>query len=391
MKILVVIPSFYPELSAPATRWKGFSEYFIERGDNITILTLANDADRADLGSESSGVGLSQVSYDSAPFGATKNHFCKAVNNLFFVGWSLRKFKYIDKPDLVIGSSPYLSCAVIGLLFARFWSVPFVFEIRDLWHESWRLLAPRYLAFLWRLFWAIERLLVSCANRIIVVSPMYRDFIPSSKLVGFCPNGWVSKQPSSRTPSSDCGDSSKLLVVYGGNFGVAQDLVGLVTYLLKNSSSIRDCIRFEFYGNGAQEREIRRLVDQDDNDFISIYDSVSKEMLFDRLRTADLGLINLVDGAEFLKVIPSKIFDYMACDLAIIAGVGGITADIIRDNDFGFVYQPGDYASLTELLIEVSGHRGQLQQKKDMVNREKYRYSLSNSFVELRGLLDANA
>jgi glycosyltransferase involved in cell wall biosynthesis len=44
---------------------------------------------------------------------------------------------------------------------------------------------------------------------------------------------------------------------------------------------------------------------------------------------------------------PLKVFEYMACGVAVVAANCGQIAEIIRDNETGLLYPPGDLSALT--------------------------------------------
>lgn len=57
------------------------------------------------------------------------------------IAYSLRSYfgkwkNNITKPDVIIGSSVHPFAAVAAALLAKKYSVPFVFEVRDLWPET---------------------------------------------------------------------------------------------------------------------------------------------------------------------------------------------------------------------------------------------------------------
>lgn len=55
------------------------------------------------------------------------------------ISWSYRArnaLKQLDKPDIVIASSPHLWITLPGVAAKRRWSIPLILEIRDLWPES---------------------------------------------------------------------------------------------------------------------------------------------------------------------------------------------------------------------------------------------------------------
>src|ERR1700686_743263 len=84
----------------------------------------------------------------------------------------------LRKPDVVVATSPQLLCALAGWWLAMCKRVPFVFEVRDLWPESFAAVgAGTAGSLLHRTLGAVAGFLYRRANRIVVVSPAFKDHL----------------------------------------------------------------------------------------------------------------------------------------------------------------------------------------------------------------------
>src|SRR5208283_2591089 len=84
----------------------------------------------------------------------------------------------LPKPEVVIATSPQLLCALAGWWIAFWKRVPFIFEVRDLWPESLAAVgAGSEGSLLHRALGAIAGFLYRRAERIVVVSPAFKDHL----------------------------------------------------------------------------------------------------------------------------------------------------------------------------------------------------------------------
>ena len=91
---------------------------------------------------------------------------------------------------------------------------------------------------------------------------------------------------------------------------------------------------------------------------VEVLDPVSREDLMEQYKQADVLLIHLDDCKSFLKVIPSKLFEYSVTNKPILAGVSGHAASILLNEIPGSeVFSPCNSqemkSALDNLLREI--------------------------------------
>ena len=84
------------------------------------------------------------------------------------------------KPDIIIGSTVHPFASLFGCLVAKFFKIPHVFEIRDLWPETFiDMNVWRKSSFISSFFYAVEKFTVKHSSAYIVLSPMTTSYLIS--------------------------------------------------------------------------------------------------------------------------------------------------------------------------------------------------------------------
>src|SRR5205085_379922 len=121
-----------------------------------------------------------------------KRNSIKRVVNMAVFAWNFLRcqaFKKLNKPDVIIGSSPSPLAALAAAIIAKKMQTSFVYEIRDLWPETlitiggfsrWH---PLIIGFNW-----IEQKLIRQSDKIIAVLPGVVTYlapknIPATKVI----------------------------------------------------------------------------------------------------------------------------------------------------------------------------------------------------------------
>src|SRR5437764_7287951 len=188
LKILYVSQYFPPEMGAPAARVSELSRHWVHAGHEVTVLTgFPNHPDgiikpeyrrrfRRIIFRETID-GISLVRTWLLPFPNRKSHE-RILNYSSFCLSAPITVSFLDRPDVVIATSPQLLVGLSGWWIAKLKRVPFVLEVRDLWPESLAAVGvgdPNSL--LSRALGRIAGFLYHQANHIVVVTPAFRDHL----------------------------------------------------------------------------------------------------------------------------------------------------------------------------------------------------------------------
>lgn len=140
-------------------------------------------------------------------------------------------------------------------------------------------------------------------------------------------------------------------IVYIGNIGAAQNLekiVQAISIVIKEYPKIR----IKIYGGGDQEESIKKQIKKLElSQNILIQEPVSRKEIPKILSKSRIGIVPLADNKKLAYAIPTKTFEYMACEIPIIAYGGSeeLKRIVIESNSGIFV--EGGYSELAEKIL----------------------------------------
>src|SRR5580704_3727828 len=278
MKILYVSQYFPPEMGAPAGRAAELSRLWAEDGHEVTVLTGFPNHPTGIVPPEYRRKFRRLVTHDTyhginvvrtwlLPF-PNRRAYERMLNYSSFCISSATTGVFLDKPDLVIASSPQLLVGLAGWWLAQYNGVPFVFEVRDLWPESLVAVGMgSHRSPLHRSLAKIAGFLYRSCDRLVVVTPAFKEYliehwrVPAEKIF-VVENGVETNVFSRLTPNAairrELGAEDKFVVSYIGTIGAAH---GLET-LLEAASRLQQrapSVLFLLVGEGSEKTRITSL------------------------------------------------------------------------------------------------------------------------------------
>ncbi|MGA9786300.1 MAG: glycosyltransferase family 4 protein [Candidatus Sulfotelmatobacter sp.] len=377
MKILYISQYFPPEMGAPAARAAELSRHWAAAGHDITVLTgFPNHPTgvvppeyrskfRRLVGHEQIN-GVNVVRTWLLPFPNRKAHE-RMLNYSSFCASAASTGLFLQRPDVVIATSPQLLVGLSGWWLARWKHVPFVFEVRDLWPESLAAVGMgKTDSLLHRSLAKIAGFLYRHADRIVVVTPAFEDYlvehwhVPREK-ISVIENG-VETQLFAPEPSSgktttalrkQLASEGKFVVSYIGTMGMAH---GLET-IIATASRLRDTnpeIVFLMLGEGAEKERIAALARERGLNNLRFVDQQPREKIPAYICASDACLVLLKKTDLFKTVIPTKMLEFMSCARPVILGVDGQARAILEEARGGLVIEPEDSDALVDAIRYLS-------------------------------------
>ncbi len=375
MKILYISQYFPPEMGAPAARASELSKHWADAGHDVTVLTgfpnHPTGVVPADYRSKFRRLvfrerigGANVVRTWLLPF-PNRKAYERMLNYASFCISAASTGLFLARPDLVIGSSPQLLVALSASFLARWKRVPFVFEVRDLWPESLAAVGVgSNNSFLHRALARIADFLYRQAQRIIVVTPAFEDYlvehwrVPREK-ISVVENG-VETQLFSPRASVDLkkslGLEGKFVVSYVGTMGMAH---GLETILdaATNLQHADPGIVFLLVGEGAEKARIVALAKERGLKNVQFVDQQPREKIPGYIAASDACLVLLKKADVFKTVIPTKMLEFMSCARPVILGVQGQAQEILEEAQAGLVIEPENSSDLANAICLLNANR----------------------------------
>lgn len=273
----------------------------------------------------------------------------------------------IEKPDVVLASSPPIFPMFSAWLVCKLRRIPFVLEVRDLWPASavqMGILKNKPVIGL--MAW-MEQLLYNQSRKIVALTEGIRGDI--------CKRGW----PESKVELVTCGvDFDKLypdatgaefvrqkhgwqnkkIVMYFGALGEANNLP-VILRAAQRLQAQQD-ILFVLIGDGMKRAETENTVSRLSLRNVLVLPPVPKEDARLFISAANLCLVTLRDIPLFDGAIPTKLIDYMACGKAVLCGVRGEAQKIVHEAGAGVTFEPDDDEQLGTLVVELLNDDGRI-------------------------------
>jgi glycosyltransferase involved in cell wall biosynthesis len=376
MNILIVSQNYYPEIGSHANRITDLSVLLDQRGYNVDVLTSEPSYPNKDMYKdknywderkseiEESNINIIRLKSPGKSRGEGKlRRLVYYFNFLFQTLWYVLSIS--QKYDFVLVTSPQLFIGVTGLLAKVKCRAKLIFDIRDLWPETVKHVGLyKNHEFTLKMAYALEKIILKAANVIIVNS---EGFLPYLKKKGFeekshfLPNA-IRKERLFENINYRQKDlsSNNFSIVYAGNIGLAQDL----RVFVKMANELKDNrnISFTIIGTGVQEQKVREKVEKYGLKNITFKGTLPRKETLREIGKYHLAFINLKNEDVFKTVIPGKLLDYMSVGMPILAGVDGQARKIISDSECGFVCNPGDYKSMSKIVLKLIDNQEELQE-----------------------------
>ena len=261
----------------------------------------------------------------------------------------------VEKPDVIIGSSPHLLTPLAAYKVAQHYGVKFIMEVRDLWPQIFvdmGVLSAHHPVT--KGLQALERFLYRRAERIIILGHQMRGYISnrgvSEEKIVWIPNG----VDLSRFASTACPGVSRedLQVMYLGAHSPTNSLDVLIhAAKIIEEQGFRG-IRFVLIGDGPEKPQLMALSEELGLNNVEFRDPVPKTKVPKVLREADILVIT--KESTFFSYGGSilKLFDYMAAKKPVILS-GKPLHDPIEEAGCGLTVPPRDPKALAEAIIQL--------------------------------------
>lgn len=369
LRIGYLIQQYAPEVGAGPARAGEMVRRWTSAGAAVTVVTAMPNRPEGRIHAAWRGRAFGEESLDGARilrswlFARPGGGFTTTLlNNLTFAATAgIHTLRRGGPFDVLIASSPPWFPIPVGAALARWWRVPLVLELRDLWPDYLVEMGTLRSRTLDRALLALDRRLLARATRVVTVTEPLREMLVAKGLradrIAVISNGVDPAEyyPSTEAPPAPVMQRSdgQFIVGYLGNFGAGQrlDVVLDAASLLAASSP---GVRFVLAGDGTEYPRIRKRAGQ-----LRLHNLVFLPPLpRDRTRAfynaCDACLVPLAPLPIFSHALPTKLFEIMACGRPVLASAAGLVAGVLAESGAGLSAPPGDAVGLARLVTTAA-------------------------------------
>jgi len=370
MKLIFVSQYFPPEVGAAASRGYDLLQEFIKKEHKVTVLTELPHYPSSVVDEKYKNSLFYREKFNNIDVirnfvfvSKRSNFFQRSALYFSFMFTSVFGSKGINDIDIVFATSPPLTVGLAGWVISKFKKSKFVLDIRDLWPESALALGEIKEGIVSGILKKIELFLYRKADLITIAVPGFRKHInglgiSDNKIIDL-PNG-ANVELFSSTPNSDktrkqFGWENKFLVLFSGNHGLAQGL----EYLLKIADSMKNIenIRFIFIGDGVVKEKLIKMKTEMKLDSVTFLDKVDRDQMPSFISAMDVCLVPLIKHRLFLNALPSKMFEYMACEKPVIVAIEGEAKELIEKSGAGIFVEPENVSQMKDAIFNLYNNK----------------------------------
>jgi glycosyltransferase involved in cell wall biosynthesis len=276
----------------------------------------------------------------------------------------------------IVATGPPFSCFLIGRALQRVSSLPLVLDYRDEWDLSHRFLENRGSGVLaTRLQHAMQRRVMRAANAVIATTTrsvaaleQVRNEAGSRAPVLCIRNGFDPDDFDDGAGACVREDRSRYRVVYAGtlwNLTSVEPFVRAIRLFADREPGLAARLEVVFAGRRTRDQDalLRPLTSTPIR--LIAYPYMDHESVLKLVRSADLLCALLTDAADAERVLPGKIFEYMASRRPVLAiAPRGELWEILDTYPHAYRFLPSDIAGIaTFLLGQAASYRGERSER----------------------------
>ena len=405
MRILYLCQYFPPEVGATQTRAYEMARYLVSAGHHVTMLTevpnhpsgIIPPEYRGKLWERSNLDGIDVIrvwvkTSQNKTFRTRMAFYLTYMIDAALAGLALARGRY----DVLYATSPPLFVGGAALALSVLRRIPMFFEVRDLWPDSavalGELSNPRAVALARKL----EELCYKRARRVVVVTEGSRQKLAERGFgdkVALIPNG-ANTDLSRPDPVSgaalrtELGLDGKFVLVYAGVHGIAQGLEAVLEAAQRLQAA--PDIHFLFVGEGPRKAELLAMKERLGLANVTMLPERPRSDMPAFLSAADAAVVPLRRLELFEGVVPSKMFEALACGCPVILSIGGEARRVLEQADAGLFVEPEDADQMAQAILKLKADPALLSRYRDNGRRfVEENYSRQRLAAELEGLLRA--
>ena len=366
MKLLILTQYYPPEIGAPQNRLHELAIRLKATGIEVEVLTAMPNYPKMEVFDAYKSGKIREEFIDGVRVfragiyvSKSKSIIPRLLNYFSFVWTSWRRGRKLNSYDFLMVESPPLFLGYSAMALSRKLKAKLIFNVSDLWPESAEKLGIVTNKYLLRLAYRLEK---KCYERATLITGQTMGIVEDiakrfpNKEVYWLPNG-VDVQFYDPDAHSESGFREKngfkkedVLFFYGGILGHAQGLQ--IVIQAANLVSSYTLIHILLQGTGPEKETLIALKDQLEVTNVHFLPPVPKTEMPAVLKAVDVALVPLRRLELFTGAIPSKIFEALSMEKALLLGVDGEAKSHFIDRaEAGIFFEPENEKDLADKMI----------------------------------------
>lgn len=349
--LTIISQHFYPSTGATAQLITDLASGLAFKGHQVQVFTSTPGTSESPP-----DVFIARSPYS---FSENVNILSKSLNGLIFVLWSLFfsiTRRRTNEVFLLISNPPFIG--VVGLIVRLLFGVKYIFLLQDLFPRSAQLTgvlpARGPVSSVWSF---VIQLVCKYSHKTVVLSDSMRSRclqqfqLPPNQVTVI--HNWAVEQalPLDKTQNPIAREwkvNNTFTIQYSGNFGRLHEIITLLeaARILKSEK-----FHFLFVGGGAKRSQICAYIHYYGLTNVTLHPYQDRSRLPYSLGACDVSAIGLIPGSED-TVAPSKFYGIISSGKPVLLLARHTTdiAKLIKSNECGIVFDPGDPAGVADSL-----------------------------------------
>lgn len=299
-----------------------------------------------------------------------------------------RVLKITGKIDLVYARAPILFSSIIGFTYSRLTKSFFIYEAPDLWPEELKAFKFRLLPLIISIGKIAAKFSYSTSDIIVTISEsaaayIRKEYKPKVPVFGI-PVG-VDETKFPRLSKQDARHNliekrilppelqDKFIVLYSGLISEGQRVENLV-YAAEKLKDKK--ISILIVGEGPQKKKLEQLKSEYNLENIHLLPPMPRSAMPSLISAVDICTVLLSSESIFEIALPTKFYEYLACNKPLIGVCSGELANIIITNNIGHVAKVGDIDGLASAIQDLSNSPDSIRIMEVNCNNTLQRFSL---------------
>jgi colanic acid biosynthesis glycosyl transferase WcaI len=288
-------------------------------------------------------------SHDGSIFRRALNYLSFAAAAAFLGPWLVRR------PDVIYAYHPPGTVAIPALTLSRWFSVPVIYDVQDLWPDTIISSGMARRGYCMRMLDRLCRFAYRRMDAVTVLSPGFRRTLMERGVAAdklHVIYNWAPEiHSTAELPHHQTSD--RFTLAFAGTMGLAQGLDAVLDAAALCSRAVPRA-RFLFVGTGVDSTRLQLRAEKMRLSNVEFVGWQPREITKAILADADALLVHLKDEPLFSITIPSKTQAYLAVGRPIIMAVRGDAADLVVAAGAGVLAEPDNPQSIAEAVHQLA-------------------------------------